>query len=353
MPADMNGYFKKQGGPSGGQNRPGGSPTPDFMKNFGKKAGFIYVIIGLVILLLIARPFAIVNSGEVGIQVTLGKYEDQPLMPGFHVIIPFVQKVIIVDTRMRILNYNKTEMVADRQGINQRPPISVLDERGLPVEIELTVQYRLKPTIAPQTIASLGLNWEEKTINPAARDVVRSVIGSFTAEELPVNRNVIAGQIDAGMKDQVSKLENQPIEIIDVQLRGIQLPPKIKDQIEQVQIARQEAERAKNQVERAKQEALRRAEESRGIAEAKRIEAQGIADKVTIEAAAQAQANQIIAKSLTSQLLTLEQIKVQGKFNEALQENKDARIFLTPGGAVPSIWVDAKDKQRSSSVSGN
>ncbi len=29
----------------------------------------------------------------------------------------------------------------------------------------------------------------------------------------------------------------------------------------------------------------------------------------------------------------MQQIQVQGKFNEALKENKDAKIFLTPGGS--------------------
>jgi len=42
----------------------------------------------------------------------------------------------------------------------------------------------------------------------------------------------------------------------------------------------------------------------------------------------------------------MEQIKVQGKFNEALKVNKDAKIFLTPGGAVPNIWVDMKNSKQ-------
>lgn len=351
MPADMNGYFNKR--PGGGNNgqQPRNNPTPpDFMKNFGKKAGLIYAVIGLVLLVVLARPFVIVNSGEVGIKVTLGKYEDTPLNPGFHILVPFVQKVIIVDTRMRILNYNKTEIISDKRGINQRPPISVLDARGLPVDVELTIQYSIKPQIAPQTIAELGLNWEEKTINPNARDVVRSVIGNYTAEELPINRNAIATQVETGMRNRLEDMDNKPINLMAVQLRGIVLPDRIKEQIERVQVARQEAERARNEVERAKQEALKKAEEARGQAEARRIEAQGTADKVRIEAEAQAKANELIAKSLTKNLIDLRQIEVQGKFNEALRENRDAKLFLTPGGAVPNIWVDTKDKQRSSVV---
>ena len=46
----------------------------------------------------------------------------------------------------------------------------------------------------------------------------------------------------------------------------------------------------------------------------------------------------------------MQQIEVQGKFNEALRENKDAKIFLTPGGSTPNIWVDTKDKPRDAAI---
>jgi len=57
-----------------------------------------------------------------------------------------------------------------------------------------------------------------------------------------------------------------------------------------------------------------------------------------------------LGKSVTPNLLRLKQIEVQGKFNEALQTNKDAKIFLTPGGVVPNIWLDTKDTQKAASV---
>ncbi|WP_281951502.1 prohibitin family protein [Nitrosophilus kaiyonis] len=348
MPADLNDFFKKR------KDEEEGSNMPEFMKDFGKKATYIYVIIVLVILLIIAKPYEIINSGEVGIKVTAGKYDPIPLEPGIHFYIPGIQKIIKVDTKVRIINY-KAEKEAPsfgalREGIIEKPAIEVLDARGLPVSIDITVQYKLNPQGAPQTIATWGLTWEEKIINAVVREVVRNVVGRYKAEELPIKRNEIAKLIESQIREKISSLPNKPVTLVAVQLREISLPPKIKEQIERVQIAKQEAERVKYEVERARQEAEKRAALARGEAEAKKIKAQGEADRIMIEAKAQAQANIVIGKSITPELLQLKQIEVQGKFNEALKANKDAKIFLTPGGAVPNIWVDTKDKQKATSV---
>ncbi|MBE0495373.1 MAG: prohibitin family protein [Campylobacterales bacterium] len=362
MPADLNDYFKKRnnanngGGGSGG----GGGPSfnfepPTFFKDFGKKAGFFYVLIALIVIIVIAKPFVIINSGEVGIKATAGKFDPIPMQPGFHLFVPFIQQVIVVDTKARIINYASQEDVGETlqrgSGISRKASISILDARGLPVSIDITVQYRLNPANAPQTIAAWGLSWEDKIINPVAREVVRSVAGKYAAEELPMNRNEIATLIEEGIRIRMESQPNMPADLLSVQLREIILPAKIKEQIERVQVARQEVERTRYEVERANQEALKRAALAEGTAQARIIEARGNSDAIKIEADANAYANIEISKSLTPRLLELRQIEVQGKFNDALRENTDAKLFLTPGGAVPNIWVDSKDTQKSTSVS--
>lgn len=127
------------------------------------------------------------------------------------------------------------------------------------------------------------------------------------------------------------------------------MPTNVKEQIEKVQIAKQEAERTKYEVERANQEALKKAALAEGIAKAAIIEAQGKADAQKIEADAQAYANREIAKSISKELLELKQIETQRQFNEALKVNNDAKIFLTPGGAVPNIWLDNASTKRTTS----
>jgi len=356
MASDMNDYFNKKKSESGGfkkssnnssGNGPKGPQMPNVDFNMGGKSGIVYFLIAVVILLVLAKPFTIIEEGQRGILSTNGKYQDQALLPGLHFIIPVIQKVYLVDTKVRIINYaSRIEANSNASGIITKPAVTVLDKRGLPVSIELTVQYRLNSQFAAQTISNWGFSWEDKIINPVVRDVVRNVVGKYDAESLPTMRNKVATEIEVGIRKSVSSLKNSPAILQSVQLRDIVLPKKVKEQIENVQIAKQEVQKAEQQVQKAKQEALKRAAEAQGVAQQARIEAQGKADAVTIEAEARAKANLLISKSLTKQLLELEQIKTQGKFNEALKVNKDAKIFLTPGGSTPNIWVDTKDVRK-------
>ncbi|MEA2048790.1 MAG: SPFH domain-containing protein [Campylobacterota bacterium] len=356
MPADMNDYFKKKKpGNTMNNNNNNGGASKNFenpINNMGKGAPWIVAIIAIVLALVVIKPFTIINSGEVGIKINTGKFEETPLNAGLHFFIPVLQKIIPVNTRIRLITYSNvsTGELGDAYrgfegGLRRNPAITVLDKRGLTVNIDIAVQYRLKAASAPATIEKWGSSWEEKIINSKVREVVRDVVGQYTAEQLPEMRNQIAAAIEIKVKESVDQLEGQPVILESVELRTINLPTKIKDQIERVQIAKQDVTIAEQEKEKAKQQAQRAAEVARGEAERNRIEAQGEADKIRIEAEEQAKANALISRSLTRELLELEQIKTQAKFNEALKVNKDAQIFLTPGGAVPNIWVDAKGKQ--------
>jgi len=356
----MNDYFKKKQPNSGGNNK---TPNNRPIQGGGNGGGgvqapsWLFGILAIVAALIFFKPFTIINSGEVGIKVKTGKFDETPLRAGLHFYIPVIQNIITVNTRMRQVIYSNevNTLNADdyksrrtlgsnnlEGGVKQSRAIPVLDKRGLTVSIDLAVQYQLRDDVAPKTIEQWGASWEEKIINSKVREVVRDVIGQYTAEKLPEMRNEIAKTIETKVMKKVHSLTGKPVVVSSVELRNIVLPEKIRQKIEQLQAEKQNVNIAEQQKERAKQEAQKNAEVARGEAERNRIVAQGQADKIRIEAEEQAKANQLISNSLTPALLQLEQIKTQAKFNEALKVNRDAKIFLTPGGAVPNIWVDTK-----------
>jgi len=362
MPADMNDYFKKRKPSSNSGNNGGGT---NFQNPLSGGNGGGKIIPSLVIIAIIAvafmmfKPFTIINSGEVGIKVKTGKFDSTPLQPGLHFFIPVLEKIIPVNVRVRMItysdfNHNINSSYAQYEGgLKRNPAITVMDSRGLDVKIDLAVQYHLRPESAPQTIANWGSAWENKIINTKVREIVRDVIGSYAAEQLPQKRQEIAKSIQDKLRKRVDAVPGHPVVLDSVELRNIELPTKIKAKIEELQAEKQNVMIAEQKKERAKREAERKAEIAKGDAQKKRIEAQGVADKIKIESGAQAKANELIAKSLDANLLKLKQIQVQGKFNDALKVNSDAKIFLTPGGAVPNIWIDAKDKQKATTVNGN
>ena len=349
----MNDYFKKKQPNGGGAN----NNTPNKKQPAGGGNGggkstppWLFIAVAIISAIVFFKPYEIINSGEVGIKVHTGKFNDEPLYAGLHFYIPMIERIIPVNIRMKQViysnqdnalqgdNYNSTRTLGANNlegGVKRSKAIPVLDKRGLTVNIDLAVQYRLKAETAPKTIEKWGSSWEEKIINSKVREVVRDVIGQYTAEKLPEMRNEIATDIQIKVTEKINAITDQPVSLEAVELRNIVLPAKIREKIEQLQAEKQNVNIAEQQKERAKQEAQKNAEIARGEA-----------DKIRIEAEEQAKANSLISASLTTELLQLEQIKTQMKFNEALKVNRDAQIFLTPGGAVPNIWVDAKGKEQ-------
>jgi len=356
MPADMNDYFKKRKPSSNNDNNNGGNSS-NFESPFngmgGNKTIGTLIIIGILIALFVMfKPFTIINSGEVGIKVNMGKFEKEPLHAGLHFFIPVMQEIIPVNIKSRMIVYSNRTGGAFNDvrhksysgqeyegGVKYNPAITVKDKRNLNVSIDIAVQYQLKPESAPQIFATIGSGWEDKIINSKVRKVVRNVLGQFSAEEMAEKRGEINSLIETNIRKEVEMQPGQPVELLSVDLRNINLPKQVQEQINQVQMAKQKKQKAEI-------DAKSRAATAKGIADKNRIEAQGEADKIRIKAESQAKANKLISDSLTDKLIQLEQIKTQAKFNDALRVNKDAQIFLTPGGAVPNIWVDAKSKAK-------
>ncbi|NPA12359.1 MAG: prohibitin family protein [Aquificae bacterium] len=314
---------------------------------------YIAFVILVAVVVMFFKPFEIIESGYVGVKSTLGKYDNQELPPGMHFKIPVIQKIIPVDVKVHTINYRGDRDLPDREGVIEKPSINVLDERGLPVKIELTAQYRIVPDQASELLQEWGKNWEDKLVNPTIRDVVRDVIGQYPAEKLPVKRQEIAVKIENAIKETMKKTSKGKVEVIGVQMRDIKLPPRIAKKIEEVQIAKQEAEKMKYVEEKAKKEQevrkikaetekMEKVIRAEAEAERKIKEAEGRAKAKILEAEATAKANKLISQSVDKSVLKWKELQVQEKMMEAIKENKNNNIFLNAPQGNMHYWLDKK-----------
>jgi len=311
--------------------------------------GVFIVLLAVIAIFLVLKSFVAIETGEVGIKSVFGKYDKDELQPGLHIINPFTTSVIKVDTKVHTITYKAGES-GEKEGVIYKPEITVRDKRGLPVAVELSVQYRLKPEFASEMFAKWGSTWEEKLVNPVVRSAVRDVIGNYAAEDIPSHRNEIEKAVIAKIKQEVDKASNGYVEVIGINMRKLTLPETVMQKIEEVQRAsleaqkmkeeilvakrQQEAERIKAETQKlkkviaAKAEAEVKLERIRAESKAKEIRAQAEANATLTLAAAKAQANKLLANSINDKLIKWKMIDVYKLQAQALYKNPNIKIWM-------------------------
>jgi len=275
--------------------------------------------------------FYTVKSGSAGALSTFGKYNEEAILPGLHFKAPFIQTVDIVDTKMQAANYLGGKDLPDKKGVINKPMINVLDTKNLNIGVELTVMYTPKSNSVPKILSKYGKNYFDKLINPTIRDVVRDVIGKYQAEKIAQERAAIAKEIKYIL---TKKFENTEFILNEVSLRDIKLPKMVRKKIEEVQMAKQEEQRLEMIEKQAQKEqrikttqanTLKIEITTRAQAEAQKAKIQADAKAYTLkkEAEAKAKANEMIARSITNELIKYKSIeRWNGDYPKFLMEGK-------------------------------
>ncbi|MCL5964335.1 MAG: SPFH domain-containing protein [Deinococcus sp.] len=115
----------------------------------GRRAlGGPLVIIGLVSAVL-SQSFVVIPAGNVGVVFNvLRGVQPQPLGEGTHIVLPFIQEVIIYDARLQ-----EVTLAVPAPGAREPAPseeaITARSKEGLEIGVDVTVQYRVKRDEAP------------------------------------------------------------------------------------------------------------------------------------------------------------------------------------------------------------
>jgi regulator of protease activity HflC (stomatin/prohibitin superfamily) len=250
------------------------------------------ILIGVIaLIIIIAKSAVTIDSGEAGVLFkTFGQgvvIDEPPMGEGFHIVAPW-NKVYVYEVR--------------QQEVFEK--MNVLSSNGLDIKLDASIWFQ--PDF--NNLGKLHQEKSEQYINrvllPAIRSAARSVVGRYTPEQLySSKRDAIQQEIFEETKKLV---ENQYIQLNEVLVRDVTLPPTIKDAIER----------------KLKQEQESLEYEFRLVTASKE------AEKVIIEAQGKADANRILSASLTDKILQDKGIEATVK----LSESNNSKVIVIGSG---------------------
>lgn len=239
------------------------------------------ILIGVVLLIIVLAKSAVtIDSGYAGVlyeTLNGGVVEGKaPLGPGFHIIAPW-NRVIEYETR--------------QQQVPEK--MSVLSSNGLDIKLDASVLYQPEFENIGKLHNEKGEDYLIRVLQPAIRSAARSVVGRYTPEQLySSKRDAIQEEIYEETKKLVAP---QYIQLNDILIRDVTLPPTIKEAIERK---------------------LRQEQESLEY-EFRLVTAAKEAEKVIIDAQGKADANRILSASLNDKILQDKGIEATVKLSES------------------------------------
>jgi len=152
--------------------------------------------------------------------------------------------------------------------------LHILSADGASIELEASVWFRPHVNKLDSLQITVGPAYYEVVIGPALRGEARSIVGRYKPDEIySTKREIIATEIlealDGVLKDKF-------IEVQNVIIRNVVLPPKITEAINEKLAADQAQQRMQFVLLKETQEAERKRIEARGIADFQRIITQGL-----------------------------------------------------------------------------
>lgn len=249
------------------------------------------IFIFIVLVILISKSAVTIGSGEAGVLYKTfgdGVVTDEPPMgEGFHLVAPW-NKVFIYEVR--------------QQEVFEK--MNVLSSNGLDIKLDASAWFQPKYNELGKLHQEKGEDYIQRVLLPTIRSAARSVVGRYTPEQLySSKRDAIQMEIFEETKKIV---DDEYIQLNEILVRDVTLPPTIKEAIERK---------------------LRQEQESLEY-EFRLVTASKEAEKVRIEAQGKADANRILSASLNDQILRDKGIDATLR----LSESPNAKVIVVGGG---------------------
>jgi len=150
-----------------------------------------YILIGvffLVAFIIVLGSFYTVGAGERGILLTWGAPDAVAQESGLHFKVPIMQSVVKIDVKTQKYDADASAASKDLQIVSTK----------------IAVNYHLNPETVPRLYQDVGLDYQNRVIQPAVQEVVKSSTGKFAAEELITKREAVKLMIDDSLKERLT-----------------------------------------------------------------------------------------------------------------------------------------------------
>jgi regulator of protease activity HflC (stomatin/prohibitin superfamily) len=245
------------------------SPEP-----VGRFGGLISIVgIAIAAIGLVFSVFKVIDPGKVGVQILFGKVQNDVLESGLHIINPLVD-VTIFNTQTQNYTMSAVHSEGEVQGDDA---IRVLSSDGLEVTIDLSVLYKVNAAKAPFIMQNIGMDYVDKIVRTVARTAIRDNAVNYAAVDLySIKRQEFQNKINTTISQS---FEKRGLDLQQILIRNISLPPSVKASIESKINAEQEAQKMTFVLQKERQEADRKRVEAQGIADYQKILSTGLSDK--------------------------------------------------------------------------
>jgi regulator of protease activity HflC (stomatin/prohibitin superfamily) len=261
----------------------------------GKIVVVALVIAGLIVL---AGSTGRVGAGERGVLLRFGAVTGTIKDEGLYFKIPFAEEVALMSTQIQ----------------KYTAPVGSSSKDLQVVTTEVTLNYQLDAGSVGETYRNMRQDYESRVIQPYIQEAVKSTTANFDAEQLITLRPKVKDELQSLMTDRLAPLG---ISVVQLSITDFQFSSTFQDSIEAKVKAVQQALEAENALKRVEFEAQQAV--TRAQAEARGLELQ--------------------KAQITSELLELRRIEVQGRAVE--KWNGVMPTVVTSGGPVPMLDVFA------------
>ena len=203
------------------------------------------LFVAIFVLVMIASSVEIINTGERGVILRLGKYSGI-MDEGLNFKTPFMDSVVEMNIRE----------------VTHNAKLEVSSKDMQTILVDMSLIYALDPEMVGKVYQKYGMRYEEVVVKPTLAEITNSVIANYPIEQFVEKRKEISDQIYSAFE---MKTQGTGVKIHSLLITNHDFSDEYNRAVEQKKVAEQGALKAKFDIERVTLEAKAQMEKQKSL----------------------------------------------------------------------------------------